>query len=603
MRRALCIAPALLLTACGGGGGGSPALPPAHGSPAAKNVTVTAKITIPGSASTTNRALKHIYDTASTTQGVLLTVYPASGGSPSQPVTVTGGDISGDAASNCTTTGSGRTCYVSFAAPPGNSNALLAQTYTQIIPSGGTVPGGAQLLGAGTTSLSIVAASGLNSVGLTLNPVLASVNIAPVPTTLRTLIPATFGVIVTGLDAAGNIIVAGQYVDQNANPVSATLALGTNPNSSLVLSPTTVGSPGTVVTGTYHGNANVTNATSVAITSAAPFSTSATMTIVPPTVVAYSLAALNPVPTTYMGIDSVNAGGSDPQIWFMTAGSPGGIETYDIASKALSFFPAQASNQMDGGMAYDATDSAEIIGGAQTLYDAAPSPAPTLTNPVSFAYCTSCAGWNATTSGIATYNGTAYYLQGGLLLAYNYAGQTAGTTGASCSSGCPSANFRGVRADGSGNIYLADFEANGAVWEYSGGALTPTATFPTGFNDVAYSPTDGIFATNPGANFIDGFASPIVNGEDAGEGIPTTGAPQYLIFDSTNSNQIWYDETASGGGVILGRDQTQTGPPAEITIGAAGGVAGPIVQFPGGTAIGIVHFTSSGNGEFLVVYP
>ena len=94
MRRALCIAPALLLAACGGSGGGSAALPQPRSSPAAKDVTVTAKITIPGAGSTSNRALKKIYDSASTTQGILLTVYPVSG-TPAQAVTMTGGDISG----------------------------------------------------------------------------------------------------------------------------------------------------------------------------------------------------------------------------------------------------------------------------------------------------------------------------------------------------------------------------------------------------------------------------------------------------------------------------------------------------------------------------
>jgi hypothetical protein len=599
MKRALCIAPALLLAACGGGG--PAAIPQPRSSPAASDVTVEAKITIPSASSTSNRALKRVYDSASTTEGVLLTVYPASG-TPAQVITVTGGDISGDAASSCTASGSGRVCTIAFPAPPGNSN-LLAQTYTQIIPANGTVPGGANALGAGTTALSIVPASGVNNVNLTLNPVLASVKVTAVPSTLRTLIPSTFGVLVTGLDASGSIIVAGQYVDQNANPTSATLALSlaSIPNGSLVLSPTTVSAPGTVVTGTYRGNADVTSAASFTITSAAPFASSATMTIVPPTVVSYPLPQLGAEPTTYMGIGAVTVGGSDPQIWFMTTASPGGLEQYDIASKALANTPAQTGYPFVGGMVYDSVENNEYFGGSSEIYYAAglvPN------DPIFFPPCTGCGSYNLTSSGLA-YDptpSTVFYMSGASLAAYTPSAQFA-TSIASCSPTCASPNFGGVRIDSATNLYLADHEAGGAVWEYNGATLTHAETFPQGFFDVAYSSTDGIFATDPSSNFIDGFAAPITSGETSGEGIPTIGSPQYLIFDSTNSNQIWYDETATGGGVIIGRDNTQSGYPAEITIGAAGGVAGPIVQFPAGNAFGIVHYTSSGNGEFLVVYP
>ncbi len=603
MKRALCIAPALLLAACGGSGGGPAALPQPRSSPAAKDVTVTAKITIPSAGSTSNRALKRIYDTASTTQGILLTVYPVSG-SPAQAVTVTGGDISGDAASNCTANGSGRICTVAFAAPPGSGNQLLAQTYTQIIPANGTVPGGASVLAAGSVGLSIVPASGVNTVSLTLNPVVASVNLTPIPSTLRTLLPATFGVSVVGLDASGSIIVAGQYVDTNGNPAPVSLALGSNPNNSLSLSTTTVTGSGTSVTGTYLGNANASVATPVSITSAAPFAASGTLTIVPPTVIAYSLAALNPVPTTYMGIDSVSVGGSDPQIWFMTTASPGGLEQFDIASKALTNTPAQNGGGIypfNGGMVYDSYENNEYFGGSGDIYYAA-GLAPN--NPVFFAPCTSCGSYNQTSSGLA-YDPTpsaVFYMSGASLAAYTPSSQFA-TSIASCSTTCASPNFGGVRIDSATNLYMADDENGGMLWEYTGGSLVHSAANPHGFFDVAYSATDGIFATDPSSNFIDGFGAPITSGETSGEGIPTTGSPQYLIFDSTNSNQIWYDETASGGGVIIGRDNTQSGYPAEITIGAAGGVAGPIVQFPGGNAFGIVHYTSSGSGEFLVVYP
>jgi hypothetical protein len=602
MKRALCIAPALLLAACGGGG--PAAVPATRSGPSASDVTVEAKITIPAAGSTSNRALKRIYDAASTTQGILLTVYPVSG-TPAQATTVTGGDISGDAASSCTASGSGRICTVAFAAPPGNSN-LLAQTYTQVISANGTVPGGVSVLGAGSTSLSIVPASGVNSVNLTLNPVLASVKVTPVPTTLRTLIPSTFGVLVTGLDASGSIIVAGQYVDQNANPTSATLALSlaSIPSGSLVLSPTTVGAPGTVVTGTYRGNANVTSASSFTITSAAPFASSATMTIVPPTVVAYPLPQLGAEPTTYMGISAVTVGGNDPQIWFMSTLSPGYLIQYDIAAKTTVATAAQNGGGVYpfvGGMAVDSTENNVYFGGSGDMYWApnlSPSPA-----PVPFLPCGTNCTLDTTTSGLAwdSNPSTIFFGSGSNIVTYDPVGQGFENV-ASCLPTCTaSASFAGVRYNGNG-VFLADNEANGAVYDYINGPLYATATGYQPF-DVALS-SNQVWITQPAGHWITGFAAPIANGEGAGESIPTSGAPQYLVFDTNvSNNQLYWDETASGGGVIIGSVNPQNGYPGEIPIGAAGGIAGPIVEFPNSATLGIVHYTSSGNGEFLVVYP
>ena len=572
MRRALCIAPALLLTACSGGGGsGSPALPPAHGSPAAKNVTVTAKITIPGSTSTTNRALKHIYDTASTTQGILLTVYPASGGSPSQPITVTGGDISGDAASNCTTTGSGRTCYVSFTAPPGNSNALLAQTYTQIIPSGGTVPGGAQLLGAGTTALSIVAASGLNSVGLTLNPVLASVNIAPIPSQLRSLIPTTFGVIVTGLDAAGNIIVAGQYVDQNANPTSATLALASNPNSSLALSPTTVSAPGTLVTGTYNGTDGVAGNASatINITSAAPYAATAPLTMQGPVVTTMSSPqpALAGTPPPYANALYVNVNGNDPQLWY--TGASGGstcLANYDLPGASGACATASPG---PAGLSTDGTSTVYAAGSGAPFYYQY--------NPLTFlTQASSCSTYCASASGSA-YSPTTnalYYMDtsGDIAEMFNPTSNGNGAQPAAVTLGGTPEAVGVVNVDGIDGVF---YLSSTGLFAESGGSGVLAPSPPSGMLDMYVAPSLE-YVTVPANNTVVVFNDS--NLAVATSYSTTQGAPQYIV-PNADASAVWFSETTASG-IGIGRIDVTNQRIVEAQIATGGGIGGGIVLKP-----------------------
>ncbi len=569
MRRALCIAPALLLAACGGNGGGSSALPQPHSAPAAKDVTVTAKITIPSATSTSNRALKRIYDTASTTQGILLTVYPVSG-TPAQAVSVTGGDISA-ASTNCTASGTGRVCTIPFAAPPGSANQLLAQTYSQIIPAGGAVPSGAQVLGAGTTSLTIVPASGVNNVNLTLNPVLASVNIAPIPATLRALLPATFGVIVTGLDAAGNIIVAGQYVDQNGNPTSATLSLSTNPNSSLSLSPTTISAPGTVVTGTYNATDSVAGnaSASVNITSAAPYAATAALTMQGPVVTTMTSPQpyLAGTPPPYANALYVNVNGSDPQLWYTGANSGTTcLANYDLpgaSGACASASPGPAGLSTDG---------------ASTVYTAG-STAPFYYqyNPLTFlTQDSSCSSYCASASGSA-YSPTTnalYYMDtsGNIVEMFN---PSSGGNGAQPAAVTMAGTPEAVQVVNSMGIDSVFYLSSTRLFAESGGAGVLAPSPPNGMLDMYVAPSLE-YVTVPGSNAIVVFNDS--NLAIATSYATTQGAPQYIVPNADGSS-VWFSETTASG-IGIGRIDVVSQRLVEAQIASGGGIGGGIVLKP-----------------------
>ena len=599
MRRALCIAPALLLAACGGSGGGPAALPQPRSSPAAKDVTVTAKITIPGAGSTSNRALKKIYDTASTTQGILLTVYPVSG-TPAQAVTVTGGDISA-ASSSCTAVANGRTCTIAFAAPPGSSNQLLAQTYTQIVPASGTVPVGASVLAAGTTPISIstTPASGVNTVNLTLNPVLASVNITPIPSSLRALLPATFGVSVVGLDASGSIIVAGQYVDVNGNPVSAALSLGSNPNNSLSLSTSTVNGSGTTVTGTYNGNDDVAGnaSASIAITSAAPFAATGTLTMHGPTVTPMASAQpyLAGTPPPYANALFVNVSGSDPQIWYTGAGSGTTcLANYDIASA-------------NGACATASPGPAGLSTDGSTYVYAAGSSAPFYYqfNPLGFLgqnnSCTTFCG----SSGGSAYSPTTsslYYLDnstGDTVVMMNPTGSGNGAQASSAALGGTPEAVQVVNVDG---IDSAWYLSSTRLFVESGGSGILASSPPSGMLDM-YLGNGGndAYVTVPASNAI-----PVFSGSaplSISQSYSTTqGAPQYLV-GSSDGNSVWFSETTASG-IGIGRIDVVNQRLNESQIATGGGIAGGIALNPNSDAIYILEWSGTASpGHIYQVTP
>jgi hypothetical protein len=595
MKRALCIAPALLLAACGGSGGGPTTVPQARNSPAASDVTVEAKITIPSASSTSNRALKHIYDSASTTQGILLTVYPASG-TPAQVITVTGGDISGDAASSCTASGSGRICTVAFPAPAGSSN-LLAQTYTEIIPANGSVPVGAQALATGTTPISIVAASGLNSVSLTLNPVLASVNITPIPSTLRTLLPASFGVSVVGLDASGSIIVAGQYVDANANPVSATLSLGSNPNNSLALSTTSISAPGTVVTATYDGNDYVAGnaSASITITSAAPFAATSTLKMFGPSVTPMASAQpyLAGTPPPYANALYVNVSGSDPQLWY-TAASSGStcLANYDLGSASGACAVASPG---PAGLSTDGSSYVYAAGSAAPYYYQF--------NPLGFlSIVGSCSSYCGSASGSA-YSPTTnslYYLDtsGDTVVMINpTSGLANGAQPALISlGGTPEA----VQVENTAGVDSVWYLSSTRLAVESGGAGMLAPSPPSGMLDMYLADANDLYVTVPANNAI-----PVFNGSLAiGISYSTSqGAPQYIVGSSDGSS-VWFSETTASG-VGIGRIDVSKQRVGEAQIATGGGIAGGIVLKPGsGDTFYVLQWSGTGApGHIYEVTP
>ncbi|MGB8798285.1 MAG: hypothetical protein WCC70_12095 [Candidatus Aquilonibacter sp.] len=573
-------------------------MPQPRSSSAAKDVTVTAKITIPGAGSTSNRALKKIYDSASTTQGILLTVYPVSG-TPAQAVTITGGDISA-ASSNCTASGSGRSCTIAFSAPPGSSNQLLAQTYTQIIPASGTVPVGASVLAAGTTpiSISVTPASGVNNVSLTLNPVLASVNLTPIPSTLHALLPSTFAVSVVGLDASGSIILAGQYVDSSGNPVSTALSLGSNPNNSLALSATSITAPGAFVTGTYNGNDDVAGnaSASINIASGSPFAASATLTMRGPTVTPMASAQpyLAGTPPPYANALYVNVNGSDPQIWYTAANSGSTcLANYDIASANGACATASPG---PAGLSTDGSTYVYAAGATAPFYYQF--------NMLGFlGQDNSCSNYCASASGSA-YSPTTnslYYLDssGDIVVLGNPTGGGNGAQPAAVTlTGTPEA----VQVVNTAGIDSVWYLSSTRLFVESGGSGILASGAPSGMLDM-YLANGGndAYVTVPASNVI-----PVFSGSgplSISQSYSTTqGAPQYLV-GSSDGNSVWFSETTASG-IGIGRINVANQFLNESQVSTGGGIAGGIALNPNSDAIYILEWSGNASpGHIYQVTP
>lgn len=610
---------ACFLSACGGGGGNG--LASAHLVPApvatqsAKQGTITIKITVPGPSTAKTPRLKRILDTASSTMGILFTVYPHAGNPATQAVAVSGDDISGDSGSACTPSGVGvaRSCSVQIAAPAVSTNDLLAQTYDQIIPANGTVPVGAHLLAAGVyQNLPVVAGSANGPIPLTLNPVVSSVTIAATPGTMHTLLPANFSVAVYAYDAGGNLIIAPAYVDANGNPTTIPLSVSSNANGSVTLTTTspvgsgtsiTVAGSGTAVTGTYNGNADVTanQSLSVSLTSSAAIATSGSLTIVGPTIEYDVLnSSITRVPS-YAGIAAPMIGGTDQQFWFNNPFSSI-ITVCDMLSAGCS--PYSNASSITGGLAQVGNDVYFTDSGGLRYWQESPF-VNTFAN-------LACGGSGlCSTSGNLAYwqkSNTFYYTNGGSL--YSYLSPTSTQlNGFSCTTNVPVAcsapNFAGTAVDQSGgNVWFVDAETGGTgtVYEYSGGAFYTAPAPSAPVFDVALDSSGNAYVTEPAGNAILRYTTPATSGAQT-TFTTTLGKPEYIATDAVNtpSQYIFFSETTASG-IGIGAIDLATNTVSEAPlIALPGGAAGPLIENADGN-IGLLHYASP-NGEVMVVQP
>jgi len=576
----------------------------------AKQGTLKITITIPSAASARTTALKRIYSAASETAGILFTVYPHNGNPATQAVSVNGNDIS-STSPLCVASGTGRSCTISIAAPAVSTNDLLAQTYDQIIPANGTVPSGAHLLAAATITSVAVTAGTINTVAMTLNPVLNTVSIVTTPAALHAMLPGTFSVSVYGYDTTGNLILAGTYVNGNGNPVTLTLSMPSNPNNAFALSGTTVTGSGTFVTGTYAGMADTT--TAFQITTAAPYPATGSVALLAPSVNAVPDANLSGTPPAgvFGGIADFS-GGSEYWVFYTTpaaavqgvsyvnAGSNSGPGTQIPASQTPN--PLPTTLPVQGGLAFGTNFL--YSGGSQTTQfpytNGSPPPLPVpqvaaTCNPITTGAC-------STTSGIAYDGGsTLYYGSGNYVTSYTLGSSAIQTSVFNVTTPTTTPVFAGFAYDSAhGILWFADNQPGGSVYDYDGTSFYQSPGLATAPWAVALDASGNAYFTQPSAHHIVKYAAPATASYT--QIITTVEAPEYIAY-SPNSNTLWFSESVLAGGVILGRLDLTTGAISEMTI-AASGSAGPITVLPYAEVVAVVQYSGTASpGNLLLVQP
>ncbi|HET9030827.1 MAG TPA: hypothetical protein VFN49_11700 [Candidatus Aquilonibacter sp.] len=593
MKRAFSVALCCALAACGGGGGGSPAPPTVT---ASARAAVQIKIVVPSVPASASANLRRAMSAAASTKGALFTIY-AHGGNSSSPIVQTAVDLTATGG-NCTPSGTGRTCTVTFQAPTGNTNDLLVQTI-DAAPVNGVISTG-NVLSAGTLANINVVAGQANSFSLTLNPVVNAVSLSTTPAFLHTLYPSpthpAFTVNLNALDADGNIIISGAYVDLTGNPVSIPLSIANNPNTSLALSASSVNGSGTLITGTYNGAADTAanTTTSVTIQAGGAFSASTTLKMIAPTMTTHALVhAVLPSGSAYYGAAYLPTA-SGNQVWIVDtdpALTTGGIETYDIATQTVNPVEAgSAGNVLEGGIVGGATTSGQgaYTGGTTTPELKAYTPS------VGSLGAATCAGSCASIASNLSYDSSMLdvaWVSGTTLAAYNTTTQTASplTTVASSS-------VTGLAYDGSNNIWYCD-PTGPTMNEWNGSTASPL-TVSSCF-DVIWDGTNMWFS-DPANGSVESLIDPI-----SAIGIQwftNGGTPRYLAADTTANLPGVFATYTTASGIGIARFDGTSQYLAEATLSTSGGQAGPVVVSPTGDRIYVVHYTSTG-GELMEIIP
>ena len=338
-----CVAIVLALSACGGGNSTIPHV--GGGTPSHRTVAVKFKVSVPNARGTRRHhghlsaRLKRIWAVADNTAGIKVVQYAT--GDRTTPLGTALANISATS-SSCTpivSSGSfgGRTCTFSLQAVPGTDD-FVATTYDRV-PSGGAIPAGANQLGYGVAASQTITAGTSPSVSLTIDGVLAKLQLSVTPSSLHTLIPSTATLNVVGLDADNDVIVSNAFIDGSGNTVSTALSLNNalplagSSTASLALASATVTAPqpagiALAYAPTTNGIVNASNQTvtiSASPSASTVTTTAATLTAVAPSPFPITDTNLNSAITWHGGIAfDTNSGSSSAGFTNVYYTSPGG---------------------------------------------------------------------------------------------------------------------------------------------------------------------------------------------------------------------------------------------------------------------------------------
>jgi streptogramin lyase len=358
------------MVACGGGGGGggsvvAPPKPAATtpGSVPGQTAAVSFKIVLSGSGSSASARKPAFVSPA--TQSVVIALQGAA--APLATINLT------SSAGNCTTTTSGTSCTVTVQAPVGQD--------TFVITCFDGLNGNGNQLSTATVAAT-VAANAQNTLGFTLNGVVASTAVILGSTSVPVGAPATVAVTVIGYDASGNIIIGpGNY----SSPITLT---DSDTSGVTTLSTTRVLAPGTNVNLVYTGGslAGATITPSLNGTNGTPQTFAPAGT----TYATYTLPA-----SLSGGTIDVMAAGPDGNTWFTQFGvigsiSPAGnVNGYTVPSNDMFGLTAGTDGLMYFGDDSGLIGSISTTGASQQYLQVN---APSAGCPVAAAYLRKSAG-------------------------------------------------------------------------------------------------------------------------------------------------------------------------------------------------------------------
>ena len=208
-------------------------------------------------------------------------------------------------------------CTATVSAPEGPSDSFVITLYS------GNAGTGAAL---STATVVQAVTAGTNNLNVTLNGVVASINLSLQNTSLNAGATGTTMLAVNGLDSSGNTIVGpGGYSDANGNALTVNIAA--TQNAPTIQSPYTAGaatlglssvtSPSQAITVSYNGYALLSTLFTATVTGGASIPSATTTLTLTPTVYEYAFPS-NTGPE-HMAI------GPDKQLWVGQFGTPSGL--------------------------------------------------------------------------------------------------------------------------------------------------------------------------------------------------------------------------------------------------------------------------------------
>lgn len=601
-----CVLLALAIASCSGANSAIPQTPPGGGSHA--EVTVKFRVLVPTArrrgphARRISAKLRHIWSVAENTMGIQIISY-AHGDRTTPLGTVVANIAQGSAKCSAASSFYGRTCNIDLQATPGNDD-FVATTYDKV-PVGGAIPAGANQLGYGIATQTVTAGTALNNINLSIEGVLAKLQLSVTPDTVHTLVPTTVTLNAYALDADGDVIVSNGYIDSTGKAVTVGLSVSNplplgspspSPSPGLTLAQATLTAPqpaGVAVNYAPAGSGFAPAAATVTISASPSASsvttTSATLKAIAPSASQIVITNLNQNNPYHGGMAFDNSGNSSSSannVYFTGAGGFGTWNECANCGYAGQTTPAQlgtATAPLRGGIAGTGTPAA----GGLPIY--------TVTGTTAVDITTS--GGTLTAIGVSAQSapipngsqmiydgsrGDLWYASGTNIIAYPTTGL--GTIG---TNGIGAATIGGLALDSGNNVWIVDTVHN-RIRECTSTTLCNAAIALNGtvfdvVDETNLASAERLIVTDHGNNTLI-----VLNTSGAVVAtltLPAGASPYYITPDNLHAGVVWFDYLYNGA-IGIGRlDMNQSTPQFLMANGPLGVASSSSTPTPG--AIGV----------------